>query len=203
MIGTFRRHKKTVGFTIVELMTVVSVIVILAAIVLVAYPAYLTTTRDNARKSDLQQIASSLRAYALKNNTYVDSTSTDGSGNGCGSNGSGNGWFNAGPPSGSYAASIASCLKNAGVLSKDIVDPTGCLSDAGSCTTSGNTTAYMKATCTKGGNPVTYVFAHLDGQPRRDAEVDALCDSGSVANFNSSSQKWGSLYGMNYYVTVK
>jgi prepilin-type N-terminal cleavage/methylation domain-containing protein len=195
-------HKKTAGFTIVELMVVVSVIVILAGIVLVAYPAYLTATRDNARKSDLQQIASSLKAYALKNNTYVDSTSTDGSGNGCGFVGLGNGWFSAGPNA-FFPASIATCLKNAGVLSKDIVDPTGCKADGGSCTNSGNTTAYMKATCTKSGSAVTYVLAHLDGQQRRDAEVDALCDSGTVAGFDSSSQKWGTNYGMNYYVTVK
>jgi hypothetical protein len=61
----------------------------------------------------------------------------------------------------------------------------------------------MKATCTKGGVAVTYVFAHLDGQQRRDTEVDGLCDSGTVGGFNSSSQKWGTNYGMNYYVTVK
>lgn len=185
-------------------MTVVAVIVILAAIVLVAYPTYVTTTRDNARKSDLQQIATALRAYALKKNTYVDSTSTDGSGNGCGFVGQGNGWMSQGPDAW-YPASITTCLKNAGVLAKPIVDPTGCVNgDVSSCWTSDSSvTAYMKETCTKDGVPVTYVFARLEGQPRRDAEIDALCDSGSVAGFNSSSQKWGTNYGMNYYVTVK
>jgi Tfp pilus assembly protein PilE len=201
-IGTRSIKQGIAGFTVVELATVVSVIVILAAAVLVAYPNYLTSTRDNARKSDIQQIASALTAFALKKNTYVDSTSTDGSGNTCGFLGSGNGWFSAGPNA-FFPASIATCLKNAGVLSKDIVDPTACVQDGGSCTNSGNTTAYMKATCTKGGVPVTYVLAHLDGQQRRDTEVDALCDSGTVAGFNSSSQKWGTNYGMNYYVTVK
>ena len=61
----------------------------------------------------------------------------------------------------------------------------------------------MKATCTKDGQAVTYVMGRLEGQPRRDAEIDALCDSGSMAWFNSSSQKWGTNYGMNYYVTVR
>lgn len=200
-------RQQTAGFTIVELATVVTVIVILAAIVLVTYPAYLTTTHDNARKSDLQEIASALKAYAIKNNTYVDSTSTDGNGNGCGQNGSGNGFFNSGPNA-SYPASISSCLKSAGVLTKDIVDPSGCVDYNGgnSCWTSdGSLTAYMKATCTLNGNPVTYVFAHLEGQPRRDSTIDALCDSGSVAGFTSTptDQKWGTDYGMNYYVTVK
>jgi len=200
-VGALKR-RQSAGFTVVELVTVVAVIVILAAVVLVAYSGYLTTTRDNARKSDIQQIASALSAYAIKKNTYVDSTSNDGSGNTCGFMGSGNGWFNAGPNA-FFPASISTCLKNAGVLSKDIVDPTACVQDGGSCTNSGNTTAYMKATCTKSGVAVTYVFAHLDGQQRRDTEVDALCDSGTVSGFTAASQKWGTNYGMNYYVTVK
>lgn len=197
-------RRRTAGFTIVELATVVTVIVILAAIVLVTYPTYLKTTHDNGRKSDLQEISSALKAYAIKNNTFVDSTSTDGSGNGCGFVGSGNGWFNSGPNSW-FPASIATCLKNAGVLSKAIIDPTNCVDDSvNSCWTGDNSvTAYMKATCTLNGNPVTYVMAHLETQPRRDATIDALCDSGSVAGFNSTSQKWGTNYGMNYYVTVK
>lgn len=197
-------RRRTAGFTIVELATVVTVIVILAAIILVTYPAYLKTTHDNGRKSDLQEISSALKAYAIKNNTFVDSTSTDGSGNSCGFYGSGNGWFNSGP-SAWFPASISTCLKNAGVLSKEIIDPTNCVDDSvSSCWTGDNSvTAYMKATCTLNGTPVTYVMAHLETQPRRDATIDALCDSGSVAGFNSTSQKWGTNYGMNYYVTVK
>lgn len=193
------------GFTIVELITVVTVIVILASIVLLTYPGYVSTTHDNSRKSDLQQIASSLKAFAIKNNTFVDSTSTDGSGNKCGANSSGNGFFNEGPDS-TYPASILGCLQNAGVLTKNIIDPSGCVNNnsGNQCWTSdGSLTVYMKATCTLNNNPVTYVFAHLEGQSRRDSTIDALCDSGSVAGFTSSSQKWGSSYGMNYYVTVK
>jgi prepilin-type N-terminal cleavage/methylation domain-containing protein len=203
-IDSFVRLKQLKkGFTVVELLIVVSVIVILASIVLAVYPSYLTTTQDNARKSDIQQIASSLSAYALKNNSFIDANSTDGSGNHCGFLGAGNGWFNAGPDA-FFPASILTCLKNSGVLKKDIIDPTGCTSDAPSgCSVSGATTAYMKATCTKGGNAVTYVLARLVGQPRRDAEVDGLCDSGTVSGFSAASQKWGTNYGMNYYVTVK
>jgi hypothetical protein len=60
----------------------------------------------------------------------------------------------------------------------------------------------MKAVCTKGGKTVAYFMVHLEGQPRIDAEVDALCDPGTLPWFNTTSQKWGSGYGMNYYVTV-
>jgi type II secretory pathway pseudopilin PulG len=202
-VGNIFRERRSAGFTIVELATVISVIVILAAIIFVAYPAYLQTTRDNARKSDLQEIASALNAYAIKNNSFVNSASTDGSGNGCGRSSSGNGWFDEGPDA-NYPASISTCLKNAGVFTKNIVDPTGCVYDGvGSCWGSSGVTAYMKATCTKNSVPVTYVLAYLETQQSRNTEIDALCDNGSVAGFTSSTQKWGTNYGMNYYVTVK
>lgn len=199
-----KRRKNTAGFTVVELATVVSVIVILAAVALVAYPSYLTTTRDNARKSDLQQIASALKAYSLKKNDYV------GVGSGCGLFGDGSGWFNLNfdNSGGWYPKSIPKCMQEAGVLTSEdtFVDPSGCRSDSGgTCGTSPTspTTAYMKASCTKNGQPVVYVIARLEGQPRRDAEIDALCDTGSIAWFNATSQKWGTNYGMNYYVTVR
>lgn len=198
-----RRQHGMDGFTIVELISVIVVIVILASVLIVSYSGYLQTTHDNTRKSDVQQIASALTAYALKNNSYVDANSTDGSGNHCGFGGSGNGWFNQGPDS-FFPASISTCLQKAGVLSQNIIDPLGCTSNtSGICTTSNGTTAYMKVTCTLNSNPVTYVLAHLETQQRRDSTIDALCDSGSVSGFTSSSQKWGTNYGMNYYVTVK
>lgn len=196
-------QKRQGAFTIVELITVITVIAILAGIILIAYPMYMQTTRDNNRKSDLQQISSALTAFALKNNTFVDSTSTNGSGSQCGASGSGNGWFNEGPDA-SYPASISACLQAAGVVTTNIDDPTGCVNNTGSgCSTSNGATAYMKATCSLGGTPVTYVMAHLETQQRRDSTIDALCDANTVAGFTSSTQKWGSLYGMNYYVTVK
>ncbi len=187
------------GFTVVELLVVIVVIGILAGIVAFTVPGYQQRTRDNQRKSDVSQIAAALNAYALKKNDFVGSTS------GCGYAGHGNGFFNAGP-SGSYPASIFSCLQTAEVLKETIADPSDCVSDSGgNCGTSGGepVKAYMKATCTKDGAPVTYVLAHLEAQPRIDSEVDALCDSGSVEGFDAASQKWGSRYGMNYYATVK
>jgi Tfp pilus assembly protein PilE len=199
-----QKQRKRDGFTIVELITVVVTIVALAAVVIVSYAGYLQKTHDNTRKSDVQQIASALTAYALKNNSYVDSNSTDGNGNHCGFTGTGNGWFNAGPDS-YNPASISTCLQNAGVLSKNIIDPSGCITNTGgACSTpDGSTTAYMKMTCTLNGNPMTYVLAHIETDPRRDSTIDALCDSGSVSGFTSTTQKWGTNYGMNYYVTIK
>ena len=187
------------GFTITEVLIVITVIGILAGIVIFAFPGYQQKNRDDRRKSDVQQIAAALSAYALQKNTFVGSDS------GCGASGHGNGWVNAGPNA-SYPKSILTCLKDVGVLKNDVLDPSGCVSDTGgACGTSGSspTTAYMKATCTKGGGSVTYVFARLEQLPRKDSEVDALCDDGSVEGFSAATQKWGTNYGMNYYVAVR
>jgi prepilin-type N-terminal cleavage/methylation domain-containing protein len=199
-MGIFgKKQGKTGGFTIIELLVVISVIGILAGIVAFAFPTYQQHTRDSQRKSDLSQLAAALNAYALQKNDFVGSSS------GCGFLGQGNGWFDYGPDA-YFPKSINSCLKDAGVLKTDFIDPSKCLNDSGGkCGTSGNapTTAYMKATCTKNGAPITYLFAYLEGQPRQDSTIDALCDAGSVAGFDASTQKWGTNYGMNYYVIVK
>jgi len=206
-VGTLSNDRKR-GFTIVELAVVIAVIAILATIVLVVYPGAQAHARDAERKSDLSQLSAALKAFALKKNNYMDGTDPSIK---CGFLDTGNGWTALGPSDGGGyypTASILTCLKNAGVIANEsgFIDPSGCKSDTGvKCGQylSAPTTAYMKATCTKNGSPVTYFMAHLETEPRRDAEVDALCDPNSVMFFNASSQKWGTNYGMNYYVTVK
>lgn len=190
------------GFSIAELLIVIAVIGILASIALVLYPGYQQRTRDNERKSDIQQISAALSAYALQKNNFAET------GSGCGLNGNGNGWLNAGPSDlGSYPKSIATCLQEAGVLAQgEFLDPTGCVWDSGGNCGSWNgapAKAYMKATCQKGGSSITYVMAHLETQSRSDAVIDALCDAGTVNGFSTDGQKWGTHYGMNYYVSVR
>jgi prepilin-type N-terminal cleavage/methylation domain-containing protein len=192
---------KSRGFTLIELIIVIFVIGVLASIVLVAYPGYQQRTRDNQRKSDLQQVSAAINAYALQKNDYVTTAS------GCGLGGNGNGWLNAGPSdtgAGSYPQAITACLQGAGVLTAgSFVDPSGCnWGSGGSCGTN-PAQAYMKATCTKNGNTITYLFAHTELDPPNAAAIDALCDSGSVNGFTTVTQKWGTAYGMNYYVVVR
>lgn len=204
-MGIFGKTQSRVnGFSIVELLIAISIIAILASIVLVVYPGYQQRTRDTQRKNDLQQIASALNAYVLQKDNYIQT------GSGCGLGGNGNGWLSAGPSdtgAGSYPRAITACLQDAKVLgSGTFMDPYSCTwASGGKCGTISSTPAqaYMKATCTKGGSTVTYVFAHIESDARQDATIDALCDSGSVTGFTSATQKWGTLYGMNYYVIAK
>lgn len=196
------RHRQTSGFTVVELIIAIVIIGILLAIVTVLYPNYQMRTRDAERKSDMVQLASGFAAYALQKNNFMTT------GSGCGLYGNGNGWLNAGPSDlAVYPKSMATCLQEAGLLRDvEFKDPLNCTYDSGGvCGTYRGTPvqAYMKVTCLKSGASITYVLAHLEGEPRKDAEVDALCDAGSVSDFTSVSQKWGTDYGMNYYVVVR
>lgn len=204
MIHLSRPQTTARGFTITELLVSIVVIGILASMVIVLWSGYQQRGRDAERKSDVQQIKAAFGAYALQKNNYV------GSGSGCGLNGNGNGWFNAGPSesgAGNYPKPIATCLKEAKVIGESVLsDPSQCLWDSGGkCGTyRGNPVqAYMKVSCLKNGKAMSYIMAYIESEPRKDSEVDALCDSGTVDGFNATTQLWGTNYGMNYYVVIK
>jgi prepilin-type N-terminal cleavage/methylation domain-containing protein len=194
---------KKYGFTVVELLVVIVVIGILATLVTVGYSGYQKRVRDSERKSDVSQIAGGFVAYALQKNNFMTT------GSGCGLYGNGNGWLSAGPGDlPVYPKSMTTCLQEAGVLSSsaDFKDPLNCNYDSGGvCGTYRGTPvqAYMKVTCLKSSRTITYILAHLENEPRKDAEVDALCEPGSVSDFTTTSQKWGTDYGMNYYVVAR
>jgi type II secretion system protein G len=63
-------HKTKSGFTIVELLIVIVVIGILAAISLVAYANVQTKARDSRRASDLSLISKAIEMYRLDNGGY-------------------------------------------------------------------------------------------------------------------------------------
>jgi general secretion pathway protein G len=64
------------GFTIVELLIVIVVIGILAAISIVAYNGVQAKARDSQRISDLKSIVKALEAYKVNNGTYPTPVST-------------------------------------------------------------------------------------------------------------------------------
>lgn len=206
MISFKNTHLK-LGFTVVELLVVVVVLVILAGIIILSYGNFQQKTRDGERKSDVTQIAAAIGNYRNWKNNNIET------GSGCGSSsalgGSGNGFFAASSAeiSGYAANSILQCLVNAKMLTDaTVLDPSGCKWGSGGSCGSGGTSvaskAYMKATCTKGGVKVTYVFAYLETQPANNATIDALCDTGTITGFSGASEDWGTYYGMNYYVLV-
>jgi type II secretion system protein G len=64
------KHKKQPGFTIVELLIVIVVIGILAAITIVAYNGIQQRARDSQRRSDIASIQKALELYHADNNGY-------------------------------------------------------------------------------------------------------------------------------------
>ena len=68
-------RKTTSGFTIVELLIVIIVIAILAAITIVAYNGMQNRTYDTAIKADLAASIKSVELYKIDNGTYPGSYS--------------------------------------------------------------------------------------------------------------------------------
>jgi len=68
-------HKTKSGFTIVEIIIVIVVIGILAAITIVAYNGIQQRSRDTQRKSDIAQVAKVLELYYTINGKYPSAAS--------------------------------------------------------------------------------------------------------------------------------
>jgi prepilin-type N-terminal cleavage/methylation domain-containing protein len=65
------KKRNNLGFTIVELLIVIIVIGILAALVLVTYNGVQQKARDTERKTDIQALASHLEVYNAQNGRYA------------------------------------------------------------------------------------------------------------------------------------
>lgn len=83
-LSSSKRHhsKKTAGFTIVELLIVIVIIGILAAITIVAYNGIQTRARDAARQSDMASIKTALQRYNIDNGGVPATTTFSGAGPG-------------------------------------------------------------------------------------------------------------------------
>ena len=172
-------RKSTSGFTVVELLIVIVVIGVLAAITIVAYTTMQQKARDAQRKQDVATIVKALKLYEPDNGPM-------GSGSGCGAGGGGNGYFNYNY--GSPGSDMNECLKAAKVISSTIADP----QNTATCTTPGLTCRkYMKYTCTQSGALTTYVFANLETVGHTSTDTDGTCAPSVDTD-----------YGMNYFVKV-
>lgn len=200
-----RMKKSTSGFTVVELTIVIAVIAVLATIVLVGYSGVQERARDAKRMNDLTMIAEAIQTYRIKEGHDIQEIAgvkpdcgrydVDGvTPLGGGSSNLGSGWFNFESTSTTnYSVSVLHCLTHKGYLNESFVDPTGCASTGGSdapgynCQTTGY--AYMKYSCTQGGQTVTYIYARLETLPDSTTATDGTC----ATTLDSS-------YYMNYYV---
>lgn len=114
------------GFTIVELLIVIVVIGILAAITIVAYNGVQDRARNGQRLSDMSAIVKALEIYKVQNGKYPDPQ-----GNIAG------GWES----SAMAPTSFISALRTGGVISKVPVDPVNTAPN-GAASTIDQTTAY-------------------------------------------------------------
>jgi prepilin-type N-terminal cleavage/methylation domain-containing protein len=172
------KNIRATGFTIVELLIVIVIIGILAALVLNSFSDAQVKARDSRRINDLFELKKSLLAYEAEKGDFIGNAS------GCGYQGNGWGFING------YEAStktIVQCLAESGVANKNFVDPSGVKECSGA-----TCRAYMKSNCSN--NWQVYLFANLETRPASTTALDGLCNE--VVN-------WDSTFGMNYYVKVK
>ncbi len=161
------------GFTIVELLIVIVIIAILAAITIVAYNGIQQRARDTRRVQDLGALSKATKLYAVDNGGDYARVN-------CGS--TGNGWLTSDYDGAGPAVSINDCLLLRRHLSAVLTDPSG----ASAC--SGLTCyAYMKGSC----GTSAYYYAHLEGRAQTSTDLDGTCND-----------TYDTLYGMNYYVRV-
>ncbi len=117
---------KQTGFTIVELLIVVVVIAILAAITIVAFNGIQQQSRDSARTSAVSQIRKALEAYRVQCGKYPDRISIGSNIPAGFSDGWGNGYSFSVDTAGNWLKNLTrSCsgVDGGGVISRVPVDP--------------------------------------------------------------------------------
>ncbi|MGB3945593.1 MAG: prepilin-type N-terminal cleavage/methylation domain-containing protein [Candidatus Saccharimonadales bacterium] len=156
------------GFTMVELLIVIVVIGILAAITITAFNGVQQKARDAQRKSDLANIAKALHRYNIENGNFAVT--------GCG-NGSGQGWFDYDYDGVGPNKTSRQCLSDGGYIPAGIVDPSGARTCGGA-----TCHAYIKWTCGLG----TFLYANLETLPQNTTTSDGTCepDNDTTAGVN-------------------
>jgi len=65
------RENKVDGFTLIEILVVVTIMVLMTAGAVVSYSSFIKQSRDAKRKADLSQLGVSLEMYRSNNDLYI------------------------------------------------------------------------------------------------------------------------------------
>lgn len=171
-------NKKQTGFTIVELLIVIVVIGILAAIVVVVYNGVRDNAKDTQRKTDLTTISKAMQIWSINSGKSFEELTTGYSGGGAtGFFGSG---YNGNP-------SIRQALVNAGQLPTSITDEPDY--------------RYMLTRCTDENDNRRVIMGRLANPP--DQTIAEQIQSSNCNNSYINSFASNSSYGMNYAIVVR
>jgi prepilin-type N-terminal cleavage/methylation domain-containing protein len=158
------------GFTIVELLIVIVVIAILAAISIVAYNGIQQRARDAQRKQVVADLVKSIHLYAADrgNDITVGGGANDGTG-----------WVNSGSPT------ITASLQSAGVVNNasGLRDPKCLAVEVPGCS------GLIKFRCNGGSSFAIAAKLESGGTPGLPSQLSSCANSG-----------WWGQFGMNYYV---
>ena len=170
------------GFTIVELLIVIVVIAILAAITIVAYNGIQQRARDTQRVADISNIVKAIQRWSIE-------TGNDFSAMPVGSGSvPGQGWYNV-----NYStASIKTFLVNASYLTNGVDDPLNTKGGSPSY-------SYMVSDCIIGDNKQRVVMANLENNPSQTPAQQI----GGVTCTSSTYTSYVNTYGMDYVKWVK
>lgn len=164
--------QKQSGFTIVELLIVIVVIGILAAISIAAYSGIQARVRDAQRKSDFANIAKAFGLYTIDKNSFISVG---------GGASDGTGWYNGGSPT------LPQSLQAAGFLTGPLMQDPKC----GSTNTAG-CPGYLNGICGSGSTAREIIFGKLESSP-------SIALPAELSDCSANVQGWWSSFGSNYY----